>query len=122
MSSPSPNPPLVLVVEDEALVRNCVVMQLEDAGFKVIEAADAEQGLRQFQDRQEVTTVFADINMPGRFDGLALAHKVFHLRPHVQLILTSGRPPPQDIEMPPGVHFLTKPYSCNSLTNLIKAA
>jgi CheY-like chemotaxis protein len=114
--------PLVLVVEDEALVRSCAVSQLEEAGFDVIEAADAEEALREFDGHARVTTVFTDINMPGPFDGLSLAHKIFERRPDVQLILTSGRGVPSAGEMPAGGQFLLKPYNCNLLTALIRAA
>ena len=122
MPSLSPKLHFVLVVEDEALVRDCTVAQLEDAGFSVIEAADAEEAMREFEDHALVTTVFSDINMPGAFDGLSLVHKIFRLRPDVQLILTSGRGLPLDAEMPVGARFLLKPYHADQLTSLIRAA
>jgi DNA-binding NtrC family response regulator len=121
MSPPAENFPVVLVVEDEALVRGCVAGVLEDAGCCVIEAADAEGALVALRANSEVTTVFTDINMPGPFDGLSLAHKIIQLHPRVRLILTSGRSPPED-EMPAGGLFLPKPYDCNALTALILAA
>jgi DNA-binding NtrC family response regulator len=122
MAGSSPFRPFVLVVEDEALVRDCAVAQLEDAGFDVIEAADAEEGLRGFEDNVLVTTVFSDINMPGAFDGLSLMHKIFRLRPEVQLILTSGHGVPLGTEIPAGARFLLKPYNAKQLTSLIRAA
>jgi len=115
-------PYLILVVEDEILVRGCAVEQLEYAGFEVIEAANAEEGLKAFEQHDRVTTLFTDINMPGPFNGLALACKIFDRRPDVRLILTSGRAEPRQSEMPPGVRFLSKPYDCNALTDLIRAA
>jgi len=114
--------PFVLIVEDEALVRDCAVAQLEDAGIRVIEAANAQEGLREFEDHARLTAVFTDINMPGPFDGLALAHKIFRQRPGVQLILTSGRGGPLASEMPAGAHFLMKPYDSSQLSALIKSA
>lgn len=115
------NSAVVLIVEDEVLVRICTAALLEDAGCQVIEAADAEEALSAFEAHSEVTTLFTDINMPGRFDGLLLAHRVFELRPHVQLILTSGRAPPPQGAMPAGGHFLPKPYNHRELTALIRA-
>jgi CheY-like chemotaxis protein len=115
------HPPLVLVVEDESLVRICVVVQLQDAGCDVIEAADATEAFREFEAHDGITTVFTDINMPGPFDGLSLIHKVFRLRSSVQLILTSGRGSPLRHEMPAGAQFLPKPYDCTSLADLIMA-
>jgi CheY-like chemotaxis protein len=113
---------VILVVEDEALVRACTAVLLEDAGCSVIEAADGEEALRAFEADQRITTVFTDVNMPGAFDGLTLAHKIFRLRPQVQLILTSGRGVLAESEMPAGGHFLPKPYDCEQLTALIQAA
>jgi DNA-binding NtrC family response regulator len=114
--------PVVLVVEDENLVRICVAMQLQEAGCAVIEAEDAAEAFREFEAHSGITTVFTDINMPGPFDGLSLVHKVFQLRSSVQLILTSGRGSPLGHEMPAGAHFLPKPYDCTSLAALIMAA
>ena len=113
---------LVLVVEDQALVRVCTAALLEEAGCGVIEASDAEEALRKFETNAMVTTVFTDINMPGPFNGLSLAHKVLRLRPQVQLILTSGRGSPLEAEMPAGGYFLPKPYDAYQLTALIRAA
>ena len=122
MSVPSQNKPVVLVVEDEALLRDCVVDQLQDAGFGVIAAANAEQGLQAFDEHGEVTTVFTDMSMPGRFDGLSLMRQVHARRPSVQLILTSGRSAPHRADMPAGVRFLPKPYDCRALKALIRVA
>lgn len=116
------NAVLILIVEDEALVRCCTAALLEEAGCGVIEAADAEQALRALAAHDQVTTVFTDINMPGPINGLLLAHRVFQQRPHIQLILTSGRGALTAREMPPGGHFLPKPYDCTQLAALIRAA
>jgi CheY-like chemotaxis protein len=116
------NTKLILVVEDEVLVRVCTAALLEDAGCQVIEAADAEEALRAFETHSQVTTVFTDINMPGPMNGLLLARAIFRMRPQVQLILTSGRGSPSEAEMPAGGHFLPKPYDCEQLTALIRAA
>jgi DNA-binding response OmpR family regulator len=122
MSALGQHHPVVLVVEDESLVRICVAIQLQDAGCDVIEAADAAAALREFKAHDAITTVFTDVNMPGPFDGLSLTHKIFDLRSTVRLILTSGRDAPRIHEMPVGAHFLPKPYDCTSLAALILAA
>ncbi len=114
--------PIVLVAEDEILVRTGIALQLQDAGCDVIEAADAAEALREFEAHGAITTVFTDVNMPGPFDGLSLLHKIFQLRRDVQLILTSGRRSPSTSEMPAGAHFLPKPYDYKSLAELIMAA
>jgi DNA-binding NtrC family response regulator len=114
--------PVVLIVEDEVLVRACIAAELKGEGFGVIEAANAQEALQAFNADDRVTTLFTDINMPGPFDGLSLAHQVFRLRPNVQLILTSGRDAPALADMPAGVCFLPKPYDSGLLAGLIKAA
>ena len=114
--------PVILIVEDEALVRLSAIGMLEDAGFRMIEAANGDEALELLEADSDVQLLFTDINMPGSFNGLAMAHKIFQLRPQVQLILTSGRGALSEAEMPAGGHFLPKPYDCNQLTALIRAA
>jgi DNA-binding LytR/AlgR family response regulator len=87
----------------------------------VIEAANGQDAIRQFEDHALVTTLFTDINMPGDFDGLSLAHMISERRPKVQLILTSGRGAPLHNEMPAGGQFLPKPYDCSRLKAMIRA-
>lgn len=120
MSGLSEPPTAVLVVEDEDLIRAITAFQLEDAGFAVIQARDATQALAEFADHPEVSAVFTDINMPGPVDGVALARRIHDLRPNVQLIITSGRAPPLQSEMPSGARFLPKPYDGRYLATLIR--
>jgi len=110
----------VLVVEDEALVRGCIAFELERAGYAVIEAGDAEEALRAFEEHPEVDAVFSDRNMPGRFDGLTLLQRIHQRRPDVRLILTSGRGEPGTGEMPTGAVFVAKPYDIRSLASLVR--
>lgn len=110
---------LILVVEDEVLIRICTVLDLQEAGYPVVDAADAKEALLVFGEHPEITTVFTDINMPGAFDGLALVQMIFEQRPSVQIIVTSGRAEPRQNEMPAGARFLAKPYSCGALLALI---
>ncbi|PJI42310.1 response regulator [Ferrovibrio sp.] len=82
--------PVVLVVEDEVLVRMVVAEYLRDCGFMVIEAGSAREALALFKVDIEVDIVFSDIQMPGEMDGFGLAQWVRQNRPDVQVILTSG--------------------------------
>ena len=120
MSHATPHP-TILVVEDEALVRDCMVSHLEDAGFNVLAASNADRALLTFEAEPELTTVVTDINMPGKMDGLALAHMIVKMRPEVQMIITSALEPGKGA-MPAGVQFVPKPYDCYRLVSLIKAA
>lgn len=88
---------VVLVVDDEPLIRMNAVDVLEDHGFAAIEAEDADDALVQLDAHPDISVLFTDINMPGRCDGLDLARQVHALRPDVHLIITSGKMRPTQI-------------------------
>jgi len=111
--------PAVLVVEDESLVRMYAVDVLEDAGYDVIEAANAEQALAQLDARPDIDVMFTDINMPGEMDGFALARAVHQLHPRVHVILTSGRIRLDRSSIPEIKAFVPKPYTAQKLTGLL---
>lgn len=81
----------ILVVEDETLIRMVGAEILEDAGFDVLEAADADEALRILQAHDDVLLLFSDVDMPGSMDGLDLARVVHERWPDIRLLLTSGR-------------------------------
>lgn len=112
--------PVVLVVDDEPLIRLYAVDILGDAGFPCVEAGDGCEALEMLDAHPEVTVLFTDINMPGEFDGLELARKVHVARPDVQLIITSGRMRPPCDQIPDDGQFVAKPYQAQVLTGLIK--
>src|SRR5579863_4957196 len=88
---PSFEPIAVLVVEDDAMIRMIAAEFLEDEGFVVVEAGDAEEAIRKLEGDPTIAAVFTDINMPGAMDGLDLAHFVRDRRPSIKVLLTSGR-------------------------------
>ena len=86
-----PTATAVLIVEDEPLVRFCAVQTVEEAGFAVIEAANADEAIAILESRRDIRVVFTDIHMPGSMDGLKLAHAVRDRWPPIKIIVTSGR-------------------------------
>jgi CheY-like chemotaxis protein len=102
---------LVLVVEDEALIRMHSAEMIRDLGFEVIEAVDADQAVSLLESVPEITVVFTDIQMPGSMDGLLLATVVRDRWPPVALLITSGKVRPPADDMPDGAQFIPKPYS-----------
>jgi CheY-like chemotaxis protein len=68
--------PVVLVVEDDPLLRMLAVEVVEEAGFIAIEARDADEAVILLESRTDIALLFTDINMPGSMDGLKLAHAV----------------------------------------------
>ena len=111
----------VLVVEDEGLVRLDAAETLRDAGFDVVEAANAEQALAVVAGGEDVDLLFTDINMPGPIDGLELARRVSRLRPRIHLLLTSGRATPARGQIPDDGAFISKPYSPDAVTRAVSA-
>jgi CheY-like chemotaxis protein len=86
---PAP-PPVILVVEDDVLVRTVVAAYLRECGFDVVEAGSADEAIRVLQADIGVDIVFSDVNMPGSLDGFGLAQWLRRERPGLKIILTSG--------------------------------
>ena len=119
MSRSDASSPVVLVVDDEAIVRLEAVAFLEDAGFTVIDAPDGATALAALAAHPEISVVFTDVTMPGGVDGVELARRVNRRRPDISLIVTSGRPPPAHAALPPGARFVPKPYDSRLVTGLV---
>jgi CheY-like chemotaxis protein len=111
----------VLVVEDEGLVRLDAAETLRDAGFEVVEAADAGQALDVVKRGKRIDLLFTDINMPGPIDGLELAWRVNSLKPRIHLLLTSGKVKPGRCQIPDDGAFIAKPYSPEAVTRAVTA-
>jgi CheY-like chemotaxis protein len=86
-------PPVVLVVEDEMLLRMRTVDMVEDAGFTSVEAVDADDAVAILESRSDIALLFTDIQMPGSMDGLKLAHAVHERWPPIKNWQTSIFPP-----------------------------
>ena len=115
-----PQARIVLVVEDEGLVRLDAAESLRDAGFEVLEAADACEALETVERRDDIGVVFTDIDMPGGMDELELARRVSLSRPRMRLILTSGSMRVDPREIPDHGAFLSKPYSQDAVASTIR--
>jgi CheY-like chemotaxis protein len=102
--------PVVLVVEDEGLIRSSAMAMVEEAGFEAIEASDADEAIRILESRNDIRAVFTDVNMPGSMDGLRLARVVRNRWPPVALIVASGHTNVLESDLPTGGRFLSKPY------------
>jgi CheY-like chemotaxis protein len=118
----TPASAVVLVVEDEAVVRLDAIETLREAGFRVIEAANADEAISILETRSDVRVVVTDIQMPGSMDGLKLAATIRDRWPPIALIVTSGRISVQQRDLPERGRFLPKPYSGPRLVEAIHAA
>ena len=101
---------VVLVVEDDALVRTLAVEVVEGAGFVAIEAANADEAILILEHRTDIALVFTDIDMPGSMDGLKLAHAVRNRWPPIKIVIVSGKSNLSDSELPSNSRFFSKPY------------
>jgi two-component system, response regulator PdtaR len=111
---------VVLVVEDEALIRLDTVQMIEDAGYDVLEASNADEAIRILDARSDIHIVFTDVNMPGSMDGLKLAKAIRDRWPPVRLIVTSGKMVVKEADLPEGGRFIPKPYNMRSITNVLQ--
>ena len=108
---------LVLVVEDEALIRLNAVASFNDGGFVVIEAEHSAAAILIALDHPEIDLLFTDVNMPGAMNGVSLAEHLFALRPKMKIIVTSAQPLLRSVG-DLKAHFLPKPYEMLSLCRI----
>jgi CheY-like chemotaxis protein len=113
--------PIVLVVEDEPLLRMLAVEVVEEAGFIAIEAQDADEAVILLESRTDITLLFTDINMPGNMDGLKLAHSVRDRWPPIKILVVSGQVRLQSSDLPTNSCFLGKPYQASALVDELRS-
>ena len=102
-------PPVVLIVEDEMLLRMRAVDMVEDAGYNSVEAVDADEAVAILESRSDIALLFTDIQMQSSMDGLGLAHTVHKRWPPIKIILVSGQLKRSNIEIPACSRFFGKP-------------
>jgi CheY-like chemotaxis protein len=102
---------IVLVVEDEPLLRMAAVDIIEEAGFQALEATSADEAILLLEMHDDIRILFTDIDMPGSMDGLKLAAAVRKKWPPISIIVVSGHRKREDGELPDGSVFFIKPYS-----------
>ena len=112
--------PVVLVVEDEFLLRMDAVDMIGDAGFDVIEAANADQAIEILEARRDISVIFTDIQMPGSMDGLRLARAVRGRWPPIKIVATSAHIGVRETDLPEGGRFLPKPYSSIQVMGVLR--
>ena len=112
--------PVVLIVEDEFLLRMDAVEMITAAGFEVVEAENADQAIEILEARFDITVVFTDIQMPGSMDGLKLARAIRGRWPPIKIVATSGHVDVAETDLPDGGRFLRKPYSPHQITGVLR--
>jgi CheY-like chemotaxis protein len=112
--------PVVLIVEDEFLLRMDAVDMIAAAGFEVVEAGNADEAIEILEARRDITVVFTDIQMPGSMDGLKLARAVRGRWPPIKIVATSGQLDLRETDLPEGGRFLAKPYGPLEIAGVLR--
>lgn len=118
---------VILVVEDEYLLRTDASAFLTEAGYQVLAVSTPAHAIKILESRSDVRVVFTDINLGASIDGIELAQMVSTRWPPIKLIVTSGHLTPlKATQLPPGSEFISKPYEPQRITlavrNMISAA
>ena len=114
----------ILVVEDEATVREAALAMIEELGYRRLEAADAESALAVLEKGEQVDLVFTDVVMPGPLRTRDFAQRMRELRPGMPVLFTSGYTDNAIIHqgrLDEGVHLISKPYAKADLARRIAA-
>lgn len=114
-------PLVVLLVEDEPLIRMATADVLTDEGHRVVEAGDGDEAMVLLDARPDISVVVTDVRMPGSLNGFMLARVVSKRSPHVGIVVSSGDSIPGKGDLPEGAVFLPKPYSPSALLREVEA-
>ena len=115
--------PVVLVVEDDPVVREFAVAACRECGCTVYEAGDGEQALRRLEQHRDIQLLFTDVGLPGGMNGRQLAEAVLARRPDLKVLYTTGYTANAIVHhgvIDAGVNFLGKPFSVSALAVKIK--
>jgi DNA-binding NtrC family response regulator len=110
---------VVLVVEDEAIIRMATVQMVEDAGYAVLYASNTKDALTILEDRCDIRVVFTEVRVPGRLNGMDLGRTIAERWPLVRLIMTSGIPKADNF--PLDWRFIPKPYDSAQIAAALRA-
>jgi CheY-like chemotaxis protein len=116
----TPGMAVILVVEDEALIRMVIADHLRDTGYDVVETRTADEAVVLMVNGLRVDAVFSDVNLPGAMNGIGLARWLRSHQPQIPILLTSGAIAAQD--MPAelrGTELLLKPYDLDEVVRRI---
>lgn len=111
---------VVLVVEDDPLLRMMAVDLVEDAGFDAVEASGADEAIRIMESRSDIDVLFTDVDMPGSMNGVGLANWARDVSTPLGILVTSGHQNPSDAALPARSVFFPKPYDFQKVVDTLK--
>ena len=98
----------VLIVEGEYLIRAHAAEIINDAGYEVVEATNADEAIAILESRPDIRVVFSDIHMPDKANGLKLTHAIRDRWPRIHIIATGSAL--REGDLPTDTIFFPKPY------------
>jgi CheY-like chemotaxis protein len=113
--------PVVLLVEDEALIRLVACDTLAEAGFRTIEACSGDEALTLLEAKPNAVALVTDVKMPGSLDGFGLAHLVASRWPEMGIVVVSSVARPGEGDLPQDSLFLAKPYQPSALITAVRS-
>lgn len=113
--------PVILIVDDEALLRMLATDYFEEGGYEVLEARDGSEALSILEQRPDIRAVFTDVQMPGRPDGFGVARQAVEVIPDCAVVVVSARQMPDPGSLADGVQFITKPYDGSAVVKMFDA-
>jgi DNA-binding NtrC family response regulator len=108
-------PAVVLIVEDDMMLRMLAVDMVTDAGYTPLEALDAAEAFVILESRTDIALMCTDIQMPGKMDGVGLAHAVHERWPKIKIIVVSGQSDLPHLDLPPRSRFIGKPLNAGEV-------
>jgi PAS domain S-box-containing protein len=114
---------VVLVVEDEPIVRGLIIDELEELGYAALEAADGPEGLEILRSKRRIDLLITDIGLPG-LNGRQLAEAARDLRPSLKVLFMTGYAENAALAagfLEPGMEMITKPFAMEALATRIRS-
>jgi CheY-like chemotaxis protein len=112
--------PVILLVEDEALTIMDLGDVLEDGGYATVQCASAERALNILAARPDICGLITDVELSGKTNGFDLANAASAARPHLPIVIVSGRAAPDPDRMPPGARFIARPCTGEDILSQLK--
>jgi len=112
--------PVVLIVEDEPLIRMEAVDMIEEVGFRTFDVGSANPAISLMEAHDDIGILFTDIDMPGSMDGLKLAAYVRKRWPTVSIVIASGAVDVETLDLPEGAYFFPKPYPTDQIARALE--
>jgi DNA-binding NtrC family response regulator len=112
---------VVLIVEHHELLKSLTSDIMEEAGFTALQASGADEALAILESRSDIAVLLTSVTMPGRMDGLGLAHRVSKRWPGIKIIIASSQVRLMGSNLPSGSRFFLKPYHSQVMISEIHA-